>query len=420
MRITLLALLLAPLAACDDSAQSKKRVAPPSDDFAQDHWVRITSPFNGMRQDPRTVIEWTAGADIAGVVLEANGAVVNEATLIDPSGLGAFRVDLEPGNTTLRLVGLDAGGAAVSEHSIRINVVEDAPWVTLSSPADGAVVPNPVRFAVTASAPIDQIEIRADDWSLGTVSAGELLTYEFSGTGFEREIEVLGFADGELVASDAIRLTVTDPTSVGDSSFNDLVMGYLDDYPTDGSYAYWWPSGVEWGGNPHDIYYMGELFSAGDPEQRSFCVGLTFEVFMRAFDAVDRAWGGDGSLNGIDFDELYTFRTDWYVRDLYGMGIVDAMDNYGIGQRVTDWAAVQPGDFVQFWRHSGSGHNVVFIDWLTDSDDEIVGFTYWSTQGSTDGVGTNDEYFGASGGAVDASHFYAGRVADPDAWLPWY
>ena len=69
MRVTLMALvlapLLAPLTACDDSTQNKTRAAPPSEDFAQDHWVRITSPYNGMRQDPRAVIGWTAGADIA-------------------------------------------------------------------------------------------------------------------------------------------------------------------------------------------------------------------------------------------------------------------------------------------------------------------------------------------------------------------
>ena len=140
---------------------------------------------------------------------------------------------------------------------------------------------------------------------------------------------------------------------------------------------------------------------------------------MRAFDALDRTWGGDGSLNGIAFSELYEFRTDWYVRDLYGTGVVEAMDNYGIGHRVTNWDDAEPGDFVQFWRHNGSGHNVVFVDWERNAADAIVGFSYWSTQGSTDGIGVGTEYFGATGSTVDPAYFFLGRVAEPTLWWPW-
>jgi hypothetical protein len=308
----------------------------------------------------------------------------------------------------------------VSEHTVAFRVsVDDTPWVTITSPSDGDTVPNPVRFSVEASAAVDEVELLADGWSLGTTTPDQLLTYSFTGTGFERSIEARAFDDGALVATDTITLTVDPGTSPEDSVFNDHVVAFMDDYPTDGSYEYWWPSGVDWGGNPHDIYYLGELFSAGDPQNRSFCVGLTFEVFMRAFDEVDRSWGGDGSVNGIGFDELYDFRTDWYVRDLYGSGVVEAVENHGIGQGVSDWADVQPGDFVQFWRHSGSGHNVVFVDWERDSADNIIGFSYWSTQGSTDGVGVNDEYFGSSGSRVDPNLFFVARVAEPDQWVPW-
>ena len=141
---------------------------------------------------------------------------------------------------------------------------------------------------------------------------------------------------------------------------------------------------------------------------------------MRSFQDVDRDWGGDGSVNGIGFDALYDFRVDWFVRELYGMGIVDAMENYGIGERVTDWDAVQPGDIVQFWRHSGSGHNAIFIDWERNSSRAIIGLTYCSTQGSTAGIDYNDEYFGSTGSSIDPNFFFVGRVADPDAWLPWY
>jgi hypothetical protein len=71
------------------------------------------------------------------------------------------------------------------------------------------------------------------------------------------------------------------------TSANDLVLATLAAYPLDGSYAYWWPDDVDWGGNPHDIYYLGRMFSPGDPERRSYCVGMTFEVFMSVEEQLD-------------------------------------------------------------------------------------------------------------------------------------
>jgi hypothetical protein len=74
---------------------------------------------------------------------------------------------------------------------------------------------------------------------------------------------------------------------------------------------------------------------------------------------------------------------------------------------------------LQFWRHSGSGHNNIFIDWETDGDGTIIGVTYWSTQGSTDGVDYNTEYFGTSGSRIDPNSFFAGRARMPVDWEPW-
>jgi len=366
-------------------------------------------------------VEVEAGADIATLQLDLDGAVVDTLAAADlDAGTGRFTVTAEPGRRDLLLTGLDADGTPRAEHALTVRIAEgELPWVTITSPADGGTATNPVAFTVSTSADIDEVEILADDWSLGTTTPDQVLTYTFAGTGFERAVEARAYDDGELVAQDFVTITVAEAQDPGESDFNDIVMSFVDQYPTDGSYDYWWPSGVTWGGNPHDIYYLDQLFAAGDPQNRSFCVGLTFEVFMRAFDETDRAWGGDGSLNGVPFEDLYDLRTDWYVRDLYGSGVVEAVENYGIGSRVTDWDHVRPGDFVQFWRHSGSGHNVVFIDWERDADDAIIGFLYWSTQGSTAGVGYNSEYFGSSGSRVDPNLFFVARVMTPDDWAPW-
>ena len=126
--------------------------------------------------------------------------------------------------------------------------------------------------------------------------------------------------------------------------------------------------------------------------------------------------GGDGNdLNGINDSEIWTFRRDWYVRDLKGEGPTAAMENYGVGTDVGGFENWERGDFVQLWRKNGSGHTAVFWDWILDDDDSIMGLEYVSCQG--DGLDFNDEYFGSHGSALDPQYMWAAR-----GWLPeyWY
>lgn len=393
-----------------------RRARPPAEDFRFDQSVRITMPSNGDAVDSRFPVAVETGPAVASVALLLDGANIGD---IDPES-GPVALQADAGRHRLVARGRGPGGAVVSEHGVTFQVtVDDTPWIGITSPSDGATVPNPVRFSVSASPTIDAVELLADGWPLGTITPTEVLSYRFTGTGFERTIEARALEDGVVVAADTIALSVAPGSTPSESVFNDHVVALMAAYPTDGSYPYWWPSDGDWAGNPHDIWYRGALFAAGDVENRSFCVGLTFEVFMRAFDEVDRDWGGDGILNGVSFDALHDFRTDWFVRELYGTGVVEAVENHGIGEAVTDWSDVRPGDFVQFWRHSGSGHNVVFLDWERDGTDTIIGFRYWSTQDSTAGIGENAEYFGSSGSNVDPNHFHVARIAEPDQWQPW-
>ncbi len=395
------------------------RRANPGADFVGETSVRVTSPAHGAAVSGDFVLEVRVGSGLDSLEISSDGAP-HTATVLDGSDTVEVLMSLEPGRHDLEVVGLDAAGVAQNSHALSVIVEGQTSWVSITSPRDGATVTNPVHFTVNSSSNVDQIEIFADDWSLGTVAPDQVLTYAFTGTDYAREVVAVAYDDGVEVASHELTITVTEGGTATESDFNDMVMSHVATYPTDGSYAYWWPDDVDWGGNPHDIYYEGDLFSAGDPERRSYCVGMTFEVFMRAFEDADALTGGDGSVNGVAFDELYELRTDWYVRDLYGSGVVEAVENYGIGEEVVAWEDVRPGDFLQFWRHSGSGHNAIFIDWERDSADNITGFTYWSTQGSTDGVGYNQEYFGSSGSRVDPSYFFVARVAMPWDWIPWH
>lgn len=418
--LLLLPLALLPLGACgggDDPGRGN-----PGEDFRQDTDVLITSHANGETVQSPFLLAYDAGADVRKVRLDVDGQVSVTATRVGDDGTGQLSVSLEPGRYRFTLVGLDRDEAELSDYSITLRVEEeDQPWVTIVSPSDGAQVPNPVTFAVSGSEDIDEIELLADGWALGSVQPGQILTYEFTGTGFARTIEAHGYdSAGSLLAVDQISLIVDPGSDPLESDFNAYVLDLVGDYPTDGSYPYYWPSGSDWAGTTRDIYYRDVLVAEGDPKHRSYCSGITWETFMRAWVEVDRTMGGDGTLNGITVDDLYDFRTDWYVRDLWGDGVGIALENYGVGESVTDWADVRPGDYVQIWRHSGSGHTFVFIDWLTDGDGDIEGVRYWSTQGSTDGIGYNEEYFGASGSYLDPSYFFAARVYTPVDWIPWF
>jgi hypothetical protein len=384
--------------------------------------VNVSSPTNGESVDSPFTLRFTTGADVAAVHLEVDGDVTVTSTPVE-DGEGSLVVTLDPGRQELALVGEDADGNELNRHEFTIRVTDPdvTSWVTISSPSDGAEVTNPVTFAVSASSDIDHIDLLADDWHIGSVDPGGVFTYTFTGTGYAREIRAEAWAGNDMVATDSLEITVDPGTEPTTSSFNDYVLATLETYPTDGTDGYYWPEadGVWWG-TSRDVYYRGELMSPGDPQGRCYCVGLTWEVFLRSWQEVDRMSGGDGTVNGISADEMRDeFRADWFVRELWGMGPVDALENYGLGERVTNLEDVQPGDFIQFWRHSGTGHNNIFISWLRDDAGNIEGIRYWSTQSSTDGIGYHEEYFGSSGSSIDPSYFFAARMFMPEDWIPW-
>ncbi len=402
----------------DPAGQNGDQADTAADQFGGATAVRVESPSNGETVPTAFTLHYHAGADVAALALLADGVTVSEVSG-DLEAEGDLAVTLEEGKPTLRLIGFDSQGAELSHDDLTVRVSDSGPWVTITSPSDGANVANPVTFTVSSSSDVTSVELLADGWPIGTVdteSDGEgQLTYSFSGTGFAREISAQG-ANG--AASDAISLTVEPEENPVASNFNSVVMKYLETYPTDGTNGYYWPSGSDWDGTTRDIWYQDVLVAEGDAQGRCFCVGLTWELYMRAWEEVDKSTGGDGSINGLSVDDLYTFRVDWFVRELDGAGPSVAMENYGVGEEITDVSKLVPGDFLQFWRHSGSGHNVVFIDWVQEGG-EIVGVEYWSTQSSTDGIAYNTESFGSSGSSIDRNLVYAGRGWMPADWEAW-
>ncbi len=409
----ILVALLFGASACGDDSDARTEL--PGEDFQRDTDVRVTSPSNGETTGSPFDLAFTAGDDVARVWLESNGDVVVED---QPVGRldGSMRVTLDEGRHRLALVGADSDSSELSRHELTVRVAgEDASWVTIVSPADGAEVDNPVRFVVDGSSDVDEIALYADDWELGTTEPGGMLRYEFEGTGYERDIQARAYDGGELVATDDVTITVLEGTDPVDSDFNTTTMNLLEAYPTDGTHDYAWDG--SYAGTTQDIWYLDTLVAEANAARSCYCVGITWELYMRAYQRI--LGGSDAYLNDMDVDELYEFRTDWYVRDLWGAGASEAMELRGLGEEVTDLEDVQPGDFVQFWRNSGSGHSVVFIDWERNGDGDIDGIYYWSCQGSTDGLGYVSEYFGSGSSSIDPGYLFVGRAWMPEDWLPY-
>ncbi|MDC3379242.1 hypothetical protein OAX78_03065 [Planctomycetota bacterium] len=195
-----------------------------------------------------------------------------------------------------------------------------------------------------------------------------------------------------------------------DVALNPFVREVMAEYPIDGSFGYHWPREGSWEGSTQALSWGGEALTSGDPQNRSYCCGLTFEIYVRA---LERAAGGQ-DVPGVDRDRLHELRLRFFGdseegerRRLCQFGL----ESMGLGHAVTKLEDARAGDFVQFWRHSGSGHQVIFVNWVWRRG-EIVGITYWSSQTSTRGIGYHTESINDED--VKRDEIYVGRASLPE------
>ncbi len=200
-------------------------------------------------------------------------------------------------------------------------------------------------------------------------------------------------------------------------SLNRAVVDHYNTYPMDGTYRYAWISNSY--GVTQDLYYLGTLIAPTIPDHTTYCSGITFETFLLAWQGYNTQYGHD-RIAGMSASSMQAFRRVWYgVTDVDRL-VARAISDYGVGEQISDWEEVQEGDFVQLWRHSGSGHSVVFLNWERNTANTIIGFRYWSTQSSTNGIGIRSEFFGETSG-VNPARFWPGRLRKPrdDADFDW-
>ena len=203
---------------------------------------------------------------------------------------------------------------------------------------------------------------------------------------------------------------------------NRYVLQVLKTYPTDGSYGYFWPQRLDaqWKGNATDLHYRGKLFAKGDPKHRSFCCGLTFAVYLHAYERWCKHEKQTFVIPNFETAEkLKDLRHQWFGSDGNRRCSDHALRDNGLGTRIKRLEHARPGDFVQFWRRPiegkrTSGHSAIFIAWARDPKNpkKITGLRYWSSQPSTKGIGYKVESF-AGEKAIETKRLYITRAGAP-------
>ncbi|MEY4385264.1 MAG: hypothetical protein RLY20_547 [Verrucomicrobiota bacterium] len=181
-----------------------------------------------------------------------------------------------------------------------------------------------------------------------------------------------------------------------EGALNPYLLKVISGYPLDGSYAYhcgWDPREYDiYNGVTQDLWYRGMVVAKAYPDgsRVSYCCGFTFEAFVRAMKLRNLQKGLEpDDFNGMTFNDLFNFLQLWYIE---GKGDSEsrAITSYGLGRAIpnTDLERVRPGDFVSYDTTPPGGHSTIFIGWLRDETNRIVGMKYFSSNLSgTHGVG---------------------------------
>jgi hypothetical protein len=200
------------------------------------------------------------------------------------------------------------------------------------------------------------------------------------------------------------------------ASLNDYILQEIDTYPDDGSLqqlpAGMWNSSM---GTTRDIHYMGQIQWEGDPQRRSYCSGLVFEIYLAACRryAVSQSGRPAFILSGVDLNNFDRFRRDFYGVFGNERTLVDALVTRGLGTEIEDIDAALPGDLIQIWTHGGMGHAAVFLRWDRDSHDRPTKLHFWSVQ--ADGVGADSFEVGSEGVyRINESRTFIVRPSPPD------
>ena len=151
------------------------------------------------------------------------------------------------------------------------------------------------------------------------------------------------------------------------------------------------PRDPHYDGVQRDLVWGGEVVARARADRSTYCCGVTFEAFVRAWEA----WSGASGIAELDADGIRALIAEWFCPTLGHSGAVSALVTRGLGVEIAPEDALA-GDLCQFWRrtdlHAPSGHSVVFLAFGVRDGQRTI--AYWSSQPATDGVGVHTEVVG--------------------------
>ncbi|WP_298844740.1 Ig-like domain-containing protein [Clostridium sp.] len=219
-------------------------------------------------------------------------------------------------------------------------------------------------------------------------------------------------------ACNSVTVNTEAQAAVNQINLNSYVAKAISTYEI-GKYSYLLNNDYQhYNGVTQDIVYNGITLLKANPDgsKSSHCVGLTFEVFFKAMQARNSDAGiSKDNFNDMSYENMTDFMLTWYAAldtpKSQGNQLAGAIEKYGLGTRITNLEEAKTGDFVDFERTTSTGHAAVFMNWIRDNTN-IIGFKYWSSNVSTNGINYKEEYFSDSvtAGIVDRSQLYIGRV----------
>ncbi len=210
-------------------------------------------------------------------------------------------------------------------------------------------------------------------------------------------------------------------TDDAEGSLNPYVLKVISGFPEDSKeYPYhcaWGPWEYDiYNGVTQDMWFKGMVVAKAYPDgsRCSYCCGFTFEIFVRAMKLRNIQKGLDADdFNGMTFNDLFNALQLWYIE---GKGDSEerAISSYGLGHSVTNLEDARPGDFLSYSTTPPGGHSVIFMGWLRDDKNKIIGFNYFSSNlGGTHGVGKGSAHFSdynSNGHGVLRQYLHIGHV----------
>jgi len=178
--------------------------------------------------------------------------------------------------------------------------------------------------------------------------------------------------------------------------------------------------------------YAGAPWLTANPAG-TYCCGATLEAFLSAYRQTHRVSAADDAGRWFEdwpSEKVRALQQGWYgtpaavksdvlpeeMRAVIAeQQVAQVLPWTGLGRRAADLRTLRRGDFVQFWRRSGSGHSVVY--WGRDRDEQgRERLWYWSSQRRGKGlpIGGAGAAESGSGAGYGLSWELVGEEIDPE------